>query len=470
MSNIKSQKVQKAGISYTLGNYLLRGLGFLTIPIFSRILSPEDYGIYNTYIAYEGILFIFLGLALHSSFKNARLKYGIKFNEYVSSCIFLCIINFILIMIFGNIICLTISKNKIGYISILILHSFASAILTYFNDYTSIFFEYKKFLLVSFINAIGNIALSVVLIMTIFKKNAYYGRIWGTVIPLVFITFFIIIKFFRKAKPKLKKEYIQYALRYSLPIIPHGISQVILGQFDRIMISSMVGNSEAGMYSFAYNVYAIVSVTYSSLGTVWSPWFYEYMHAEKIDEIRHASKKYIWGMGIFTAGIMIVSPEIVTIIGTKAYHDAIYLTAPIILGCFFTFLYTLPVQIEYYYEKTKYIALGTICAAILNIILNYIFIPKYGYQAAVYTTAATYILYFIFHYIISINFEKRKVYDKWTFVKSAIFEIIICFLTQIMIEHVIFRWGIGVTLGVIFWGFMDKQFNLRKIIINKLRK
>lgn len=462
LSNTKVSKVQKAGIGYTIGNYLLRGLGFITIPIFSRILSTTDYGIYNTYMSFEGILFIIIGLALHSSFKNANIKYGLKFNEYVSSCIILCIFNFLFLIFLGNILCLFIPKYGHVYISLLVAHSFASAIITYFNDYLSISYSYKIFLLVSFVNSIGNISISVLLILTIFHENRAYGRIIGTIIPLLLIAIFVVFGFFKQSKPRNNREYWIYGLKYSLPIIPHGISQVILGSFDRIMISTMVGNSEAGLYSFAYNVYSIISVTYSSLGTVWGPWFYEKMHANKLDEIKNVSKKYIWTMGIFSAGIMVISPEIISILGTEAYHDSIYLTAPIICGCFFSFLYTLPAQIEYYYEKTKYIAVGTFCAAMLNIVLNYIFITRYGYSAAVYTTFATYAAYFLFHYFISERIEKRKVYDTKVFIFIIVFEVFMCIFTQILIAQIILRWIAGIILGIFFLVFINISYKISK--------
>ena len=68
------KKVLKAGLGYTIGNYFLKGLNFLTIPIFSRILSTTDYGIYNTFAAYENIMFIIIGLAIHSAKKTQDIS------------------------------------------------------------------------------------------------------------------------------------------------------------------------------------------------------------------------------------------------------------------------------------------------------------------------------------------------------------------------------------------------------------
>ena len=54
--------ILKAGLGYTIGNYMIKGLTFFSIPIFARLLSPDNYGIYNTYIAYESILCYVCGL------------------------------------------------------------------------------------------------------------------------------------------------------------------------------------------------------------------------------------------------------------------------------------------------------------------------------------------------------------------------------------------------------------------------
>ena len=79
------RKVAAAGAGYVIGNYLLKGITFLSAPIFTRLLSTSDYGDVGAYTSYESIIYIILGLALHSSINNAKYKYREKLDEYVSS-------------------------------------------------------------------------------------------------------------------------------------------------------------------------------------------------------------------------------------------------------------------------------------------------------------------------------------------------------------------------------------------------
>lgn len=71
----QGSKAAKAGLGYTIGNYCIRGIGFITVPIFSRLLSTSDFGLYNTFLAYEAVVYIFISLALNSSVKNAKYKF-----------------------------------------------------------------------------------------------------------------------------------------------------------------------------------------------------------------------------------------------------------------------------------------------------------------------------------------------------------------------------------------------------------
>ena len=87
MEGNNNQKALKAGIAYTIGNLLIRGIGFITVPIFARLLSASDYGVINTFTAYASVLFVVQGLALHSSLKNAKIDYENQISEYISSLV-----------------------------------------------------------------------------------------------------------------------------------------------------------------------------------------------------------------------------------------------------------------------------------------------------------------------------------------------------------------------------------------------
>lgn len=464
-----ASKALKAGIGYTIGNYLIKGISFLTVPIFARLLSPSDYGIFNTYLAYESILYLFVCLALHTCLKNAKYKYQEHFPSFASSCLLLICMNFAAWLLLANIAYPLIKKvtdYPLCIVNVLVFHCLASSVLLFYNSYISLNFEYKPYLIVSAVNAAGNVVLSVLLIRYVFSSSRYIGRIVGTVVPLAVISVYIFFYFFRNARPKVNKSYWKFALEFSIPLVPHGISQVILSQFDRIMITRMVGEAESGIYSFGYTIFSIVQITGASIDSAWEPWFYKKMHEKEYDAVKRKSSVVIILMALFMAVVMLLSPELLKILGTTAYKDSVYCVIPLVAGGFFAFLYNFPAEIEYYFEKTKYIMAGTMSAAALNIVLNYIFIKKIGYRAAAYTTLATYFLYFLFHCFLARKICSMDVYSKKTLLLSSFLIFSMTVLSVLFLNIFVIRFAVSIFLLVLFVSYEEKNVGIFK---NKLK-
>ncbi len=473
-------KVLKAGIGYTFGNYLIKGLSFFTLPIFARLLSTEDFGIYSTFLAYESILFIIVGVAIHSSYKNALYKYNIddediiknsklNYKDYVSATIWLQIFTAGVFLIIGNVffdyISSTLELDRFS-VNMLVLYSFANSLLWCFNTDVSLEYDYKSYLKLALLNAVGNTVLSIVLVLTVYSSQKYMGRIVGTVTPALLIAVYIIIRYLGKDSIKNIFAYLKWGVSFSFPVIFHGIGQVVLSQFDRIMIRKIDGDEAAGLYSFGYTFFTIINVTFNSLDSVWTTWFYEKMNDNDKTAIKNYSTYYVLLMMFLCSILMLVSPELVLLIGSKKYSESIYCTVPIIASGFFVFLYTLPASVEYYYEKTNMIALGTILASVINITLNLIFINRYGYIAAAYTTLFTYILYFLFHYYQSRKISKCNLFSNIVLVGTSFFIILIMAFSLCFIDFVWVRWIVAVAQFVIAVVYEEKKIKY----INKLMK
>lgn len=465
----KNSKVIKAGIGYTVGNYMLKGLSFLTVPVFSRLLSTADYGIFNTYLAYQTIVFLLVGMALHTSLKNAKYKFKEHFDDYNSTCILLVVCNLIIWLVICNLL-YPLYGEFVGFsrlvVNFLLLDSFGTALIQFFNVYVGLDYQYMSFLKLSAFNAVMNLTISVLLILSVFKENRAVGRIVGNALPVIIIAAVLIWYFWKKAKPAFHRDYAGFAVGYSIPIIPHGVSQVILSQFDRIMIKNMIGDAEAGIYSFAYTIFSIINVTSNSLDNVWGPWFYEKMAEKDYESIRRYSSKYAFGMLLFSVMVMFGTPELVMILGDRPYWDATYSVIPIVIGGYFTFLYTLPSYVEYYYEKTKFIAIGTSLAAVINIILNLICIHKYGYLAAAYTTLVTYLLYFVFHYVLAWRIHGECIFATGRVIAYIIAAIGAGAASLILIRLWMVRWGILIAVGAGFLIWAEKEFG----VVQKIRR
>ena len=470
------RKVAAAGAGYVIGNYLLKGITFLSAPIFTRLLSTSDYGDVGAYTSYESIIYIILGLALHSSINNAKYKYREKLDEYVSSLVLLAMVSTVVWSFFANIF-YDLYSGRLGFsrfvVNVLILHAFASSLHQIYNSYISLNYEYKSYLKMSYFHSIANMLMSIVLIVTLFSEDRATGRIIGIFLPMFMIGGYIVFYFFKKSRPRADLAYWKYGLTYSLPIVPHGISQVILNSFDRIMIREMIGKAEAGIYNFSYVINSIVTVAKTALENVWKPWVYDKMERKEYGAIRKGISNYVWGISIFTSMVMMVSPEVIKVLGDREYWDSTACVVPVLMGGFFAFMYSIPSIIEYYYEKTRFIAIGTCMAAAVNVALNYVFIPKYGYIAAAYTTLFTYFLYFLFHYFIARKLQGSDIFPKRNMIFASLAVLAVGAVSLWLESLWLVRWLLEILIAALAAFWVNKEFdafNMLKSVINKHKK
>ena len=218
---MSDNKALRSGIGYTIGNILIKGINFLTLPLFSRLLSPEEFGVYNVFVSYDAILFALMGLALHTSIRSANLEFRGEIDRYTSSVSLIYVINCGVItgvaLLFLRQFSQLLALPPVAVI-LLALGSFSNAVVYLYNTRLSLDYSYKKYLLVSASNSLSNILLSVVLILTVFRQDRAMGRIAGSVAPLFVIALLLLVSFYRKARPKPNRKYWKFGLSYSLPM------------------------------------------------------------------------------------------------------------------------------------------------------------------------------------------------------------------------------------------------------------
>ena len=135
-------------------------------------------------------------------------------------------------------------------------------------------------------------------------------------------------------------------------------------------------------------------------------------------------------MAGITVVVVLLSPEAILFMGGETYQDAMYLIPPIVYSVFLVFCYGLFSTIEFYYAVTRYIMIASVSGAVLNLFLNALFIPLFGYPAAAYTTAVCYLFFLFMHYFFAKIAVKKERIEENIFCTERIF--LLCFLTGII--------------------------------------
>lgn len=439
----------KAGSLYLIGNLFNNGIAFLTVPIFTRILSTYDYGIINTYSSWVGILSMILGMTLHMAVRSAFIDYEEKIDEFMSSITFLTLLSTVAISTLVVTVIIVAEINiHLTLVILSLIQGFSTAIIANFSMYLMMKYKYKaRTLLLIFPNLITTI-ISLIAIIYVFESNKYLGKIIPSSIVSFVFAITLIILILNRGSNSISIKYWKYALTLSLPIILHGLSLTILGQSDRIMLTTIVGPSETGIYSLIYNFSMILNVVIVSLEGVWVPWFTQQMKDREINLINEKVKLYIGIVTIAVIGILLISPEVLRILAPKEYWHGELIIPPIILSSYVIFIYTLYVNVEHFHKKTRHIAVNTIIAASGNIVLNFIFIPKYGMYAASVTTLISYLLALLLHHKYSKKIEK-ELFPLKIILKYLLVVISFTGLFYLISEFMVLRWLILVLLLII---------------------
>ena len=409
VKELLKSKVVKAGTWYTLTNFFTIGISFLTLPIFTRLLSTEDYGITSVYSSYLNIFVIVFSLDVVASIQRGKFDFKDNYNQFVSSVLFLGTISFIifslLILAFQSFFSKMLDLEPI-LLYVLLINAFFAFVQNLVLAKFRVEYNYKKISLIQIANSLIGVILSIILITRFFTNTKYLGRILGSSLPVIISGFILLLYIFTQGKEIINKIYWKYALIISVPLILHNLAGIINAQFDRIFINKYIGSSEAGIYSFAYNVGMIIDVLWVSTNQAWVPWFYERMDANNYSAIRKRAKNFRDFFTLAYILILFVSPEIIKIMADKRYSDGLVIVPYIFMAYYFNLMYSFEVNVEFYTRKTHLISIGTILGAVINVVLNIVLIPKYGYVIAAVTTVISNFFLFVFHFII-VNYLLR---------------------------------------------------------------
>lgn len=448
-----------------LSTVFLQGITFFTTPLFSRMLGAENYGIVSIYTTWVTVVVAVFGLQTGSTLGVARNQYeGVELKKYQSSILGLSIFSY---TAFSFIVFIAIDPvSRILNMSsamcmVLLFQGFGQYCVNFINGKFTYDFSADKNFLLSISNTSFSVFFSIKLIQHISPESNYWGRILGMAIVYILMGIGICICIFKDGKTFFDSKYWGFCLPLSLPIIFHVLSHTILNQCDRIMLQNLTDNTTVGIYSLAATFSSVLSVIWNSLNNSWVPFYYEYTRKEQIMEMKKHACNYIELFTVLSIGFLLLAPEVFHVFAESEYWSGTGLISVLGFGFYMVFLYSFPVNFEFYNKRTKTIALGTISAAIANILLNIIMIRIAGAFGAALATVFAHILQFLFHHICAKYIIKHVEYPftlKFFLPYILLFSLISLLSVFTNDRFAVWRWLLGILIGV---------YELRRIIKRK---
>lgn len=404
MSDFKA--LAKHSANYFAATIATKALAFISIPVYTRLLTVAEYGVMQIFLSTTGIVQVLLTLdaevAVSRYFFDAKNEQDFK--EFVSTTIKVtlriwCLMTVIMLL------CVPWLAKELSFSYLLTIAIIPVASYQVINSiFTQIYqplLQSRKVAIVSSIQVYLAFVLSVIYILLL-KHDKYYGYVLGTISAMLILSVYLInqIKPFY-VKNRKKKEHVSYILKYCLPYIPYTLSGLILAQFGKIVMNDYGGFETAGVYSFTANIGALMLIVLSVTDSAWSPYYFRYM-TEK--DYKSVEKDYnlIWRLSLICGlGLSLFGKEIGIVLGKPEYLGCLYLLPILVVGYIFYQWSYVYLRGAGFAKRMIWNAVAVLIAGVCNVCLNVVLVQRYAEVGIAISFAFSYMIMVSVSYLIN---------------------------------------------------------------------
>lgn len=444
--------VLKAGIWFVFCNIIQQGISIITTPIFTRIMTTEEYGIFSIYRTWYNVLVVAITLEIvYSPFNKAMVKFDKEQNNFVSSMqSFFVVTSLICCIIFTVFQKFFIELLELPLIALylMIIHVLSFASMSLWVAKERFEYHYKKVVFVTLGYALLNTILGIVLVLAM--DNGWFARILSMVISQSIIGVTLFFKNLGNPFKVNHLKYWKYSIHFAGALLPNSLASLLLDQADRIVIQKMCGKVEVAYYGLAYSVATLVNLFKTAIVNSFMPWYYKTLKAGKEASAKKRISDLLLLMMFIISGALMVMPEIVQIMGGNKYAEAIWAIPPITISFFYIFLGTICVNVQYFFDKLLFGIITSVISVFLNFSLNIVYVAKFGYIAAGYTTLISYAVISLSRYLYTLYLLKKlrrdEVFDNKLVIALFAYSIFLLFSCLLLYNYPILRYIIVFTV------------------------
>lgn len=390
--------------NYMLATLATKALAFVSIPVYTRIMSIEEYGIVGVFMSITGIVTVLL--TLDSEVAVSRYYYeatGEKdFKRFVGTTVNLACVIFIIMSLLFVVISPFLSE-RLSFPLLLTLSlipvSLYSATNSVFTQIYNPMRKSKKVAIVSSVQTYLAFGLSVICIILL-KDEKYYGYVWGHILAMIILSAYIIKQVRPYYTSCFDKSHIKYIFNYCLPYIPYSLSGILLAQFSRIFIGNAQGYSLAGSYTLTTNVASLMMIVISITHKAWNPYYFQYMRERDYQSL-DSDYNLIWRVTLVSGFLLSSFGYEMALVLSKGgdYMETVYVLPVLVLGYVFYQWAYVYLRNTGFAKRNIWNAYCVIFSGIVNIALNALLVPKFREIGAAAATFSSYMVLLMAAYL-----------------------------------------------------------------------
>jgi O-antigen/teichoic acid export membrane protein len=389
--------VLKQSAAYLGSSIVNKSVPFLLLPVLTRYMTPQEYGVVVMFQIAMTLYQAVLGLSVH--FHVTRAKYAMSpkdFQAYLSA-IYMVLFSSLVVGLVVTLGCYALLDDFLGFGRPWVFLFPVIACLSMSNQiYMTLLraqHRVSRYVLWEFLTAVLNMSLSLLLVVGL--QQGWEGRAIGATAPLVIAGLSVLPILWKEQllTPRINAADVREIVLISLPLIPHAIAATVIGMSDRYMIDRMMGGTALGTYSVAAQFGMVMLLVSDAFAKAWQPFFFEKM-SQNTDAARAKVARY---SRLYLAAFAVVA---------LAYSGVVYLLFPWLVGdafqsarplVFATVVACIPYaayQLAFQYlvllKRTRVLALTTVLAAAVAVLGGYILLSTVGLPGAPLALAIAY--------------------------------------------------------------------------------
>mgnify|MGYP001277112085 CR=1 FL=1 len=411
---------------YGIGNFFIRALSILLLPLYSNLLSIEEFGNFALLMSIYSIGVVIYQFGMQSALNKFFIE---EKSEEKKKLIFSSIFNSIILI---GILCTSVLWFTAPQISLLIFDSLNQSeiikliIVVIFLETFTFFILYllktkglaKKSVFFTILGGIINLLLNIILVYQ--YRLGVMGIVLAQLITAVVLLIFSIKVIREDYELKIDKEIFKVVLKFSFPLLLANLLTVGVNVADRFILNTLIGRDEVGIYSFSYRIAIVMNVFVVSFSNAWHPHslnlFYSNEYRETFGKtltklialscvlllVVSLFSQYLFELNVFNINIF-----------NSAYKGGVIVIPLVMIGYLFNGLSMFFTVYPSVSNKTFHFLISDIIAFGSNLILNFFLIPRIGIMGAAYATAIGFLLGAAYLFIISrkeikIDYQKKE--------------------------------------------------------------
>lgn len=379
---------------YMGGALVLQAFNFGMQLVFPRLMPPNEYGIASNYLFWTALFGLLIGLQMNATLNNALHKYGEdQLDNYERGMLavyaILAVVLTIPILIARGWWSTTLGLHW-AVLLLAIVNGLCFARVNLANARAVATRRARRYLVLTGASTLGSALLGLILVIAMPDHTAW-GRMLGYALANLVLVIVLEAKLgIRNRRPEAEK--LMFALAISLPLLVHEILFLIATQSNRVFVLRMLGEAQAGVFSFAYTVGSLSVVVATAVNSAWTPWYFAQTKA-RADAIVIAGARDLLTIFLLALGaVLLVSPELFALVAPPDYAEGSRIVAWFIFIGLAVFFFNMAANTLVYAARTRLLLIGSGISTATNIVLILTLTPRFGLVGAAAASAASTLL------------------------------------------------------------------------------